>query len=139
MKAAIAVAVVAVVSVVSLMVFTILRSRDTTFDTVRECAQDAGARSIGGTDRLGPLRVDLLAGTLLPAGAFGLRGGNRATFLRPDDGSYLVAVVSRGDESGLELIRAVRVAPERLPVVAWAPRAAAEGLRGCVELRRGRG
>lgn len=136
MRAALAVAGVALVAMVGAIVVVLHTDRDTTPGSVRSCAKDAGAKIVSGTDRLGPIRVDLLAGTLRPEGAtLRLKGGDRAAFLRPRDGAYLAAVVADGNLD--DPVGSITVAPERMVMVAYALRPEAAALRACVEgLRR---
>ena len=136
MKAALALVTAAVVAVVAVVVLVVGHGRDTTVGAVRSCLDDAGARLVGGNDRLGPLRADLMAGTLRPTGTVALRDGDRALLLAPDDGNYLAMVLTQDAPPTATLLETVAERPERLPAVAWAPRAAADGLRGCVNLRR---
>ena len=135
MKAALAAAVLALVAVVAAIAVVLHTDRDTTPSAVRACAKDAGAKLVSGTDRLGPIRADLLAGTLRPEGSpLRLKGGDRAAFLRPRDGAYLAAVVADGNLD--DPVGSITVAPERMVMVAYALRPAAAALRSCVEARR---
>ena len=134
MKAALALAAAALVAVVVAGVLIVGHDRDTTVGAVRSCLRDAGARLVGGADRLGPLRADLMASTLRPGATIALRDSDRALLLTPDDGLYLAAVVTRDAPPTTAVLRALRERPERLPVVAWMPRAASDDLRGCLLL-----
>jgi hypothetical protein len=80
----------------------VLIERDPTGEELRRCADDAGARRIDGADSLGPLRVDLLADTLSVSRPQTLANGYRATYLRPEDGSYLAVAVAREDQGDLD-------------------------------------
>jgi hypothetical protein len=136
-KLGIAVAAFALAALAAVMVLVLRKERDTTPNTVRDCAERAGARFVPGIPELGPLRVDLLAGTLQPAGQVRLKGGNWATFVQPADRSYLVAVVTDAYRSKRRVLRLLRTQPSIASTVAWAGRGdGAAALRGCVEAQR---
>lgn len=114
----------------------VLIERDPTGEELRACTEDAGARRIDGADSLGPLRVDLLADTLSASRPQTLANGYRATYLRPEDGSYLAVAVARDDQGDLDMIEMVRTEPSVLPIVAYAQGERAAALEACVDEQR---
>jgi hypothetical protein len=118
------------------LVLALRTSRDPTPDAIRECAQRAGAKRVAGLDRLGPLRVDLLRGSLRETGRHALDRGDQAVLLAPADGAYRVLVLVSGRRPARDLVATLGRAPETLPLVAYAigPRGGRR-LAGCLNGR----
>lgn len=121
---------------IALVVVVIAKERDPVPGALRHCLDDAGAQRVVGSDGLGPMRVDLLAGTLRAAPPVQLRDGYRATALHPRDGSYLAYVVARSEQARLSPLRTIEKRPEVFPMVAWAQRGDAPALRACIMAQR---
>jgi hypothetical protein len=118
------------------LVAVVLIERDPTPTDLRTCVQDAGGRRIDGADSLGPLRVDLLAGTLRADEPIELRNGYRATYLHPEDRSYLAVAVARDDQADMPVIETITTQPSLLPLVAFAQGGNADALSACIDEQR---
>jgi len=128
---------VLVVLAAGALVAVVLIERDPTGEELRACMADAGARRVDGADSLGPLRVDLLAGTLaVDERPVALDNGYRATYLRPADGSYLAVAVVRADQRDRDVVETIRTEPSLLPLVAFAQGANAPALAACIDEQR---
>jgi hypothetical protein len=128
--------VLALLGAAAALVFALRTSRDPTPNTIRACAQRAGAKRVTGLDRLGPLRVDLLRGGLRETARQALDRGDRAVLLAPADRAYRVLVVVSGRRPARDVVATLGRAPETLPLVAYAigPRAGRR-LTGCLSAR----
>jgi len=136
-KLALAVIAVSIVALVAVVAVVVIDERDPTPNTLRDCVDDAALKVVPGIDQLGPLRVDLLAGTLAPAGQVELENGTWATFLRPRDRAYLAAAVTRERLAGPAVVRLVRTEPSLASMVAWGARGEGEAaLRACLDAQR---
>ncbi|HEU4657812.1 MAG TPA: hypothetical protein VFR97_09815 [Capillimicrobium sp.] len=133
MKWAVALLVAALLATVTTVVVVVLRERDPVPEDLRDCTKDAGGRRVDGADSLGPMRVDLLHGTLREAETVKLRNGYRVTFLRPADDSYVTIVEQGPDQFRLRPLATVRDQPSLFPLVAYAQGDDARELEACVD------